>query len=301
MDYKTFRLRLRDALCQEMGEEVSITLQQVQKNNGVCCQGISIRKKEERIAPVIYLDPYYEAFEGGLEFYKVVREIRRQYLLGNVSDISMEAFGDYQKVKDQIYYKLINYEKNKELLERIPHYPYMDLAVAFYYRLEETSLSGATVLIHNNNLEHWKITKEELFQSANRNTPEKLPYTFRGMGEMIQALLEEDSDWEAPADDSDMADDGMFILTNEDKYYGASCLLYPELLNHIGRILKASFYILPSSIHECILIPDSGEYSPSELSAMVREVNASHAEPTEILSDHVYYFDRRERKIAALI
>ena len=46
---------------------------------------------------------------------------------------------------------------------------------------------------------------------------------------MIQALLEEDSDWEAPADDSDMADDGMFILTNEDKYYGASCLLYPEL------------------------------------------------------------------------
>ena len=111
MDYETFRLRLRDALCQEMGEEVSITLQQVRKNNGVYCQGISIRKKEERIAPVIYLDPYYEAFQAGLEFYKVVREIRRQYLLGNVSDISMEAFGDYQKVKDQIYYKLINYEK----------------------------------------------------------------------------------------------------------------------------------------------------------------------------------------------
>lgn len=301
MNYETFRNMLRDALQEEMGEEVCVTLQQIRKNNGVVCQGMSIRRKTERMAPIIHLDPFFDAYSSGMEFYKIVREIRRQYLLGEVTDISLEAFSDFHKIKEQIYYKLINYEKNQELLERIPHYAFLDLAIAFYYRLEDTSLSGATVLIHNNNLEHWNITREELYQAASSNTPEKLPYTFRGMGEMIQQLLTEEADGAGISREEELPPkEQMFILTNRDKYYGASCLLYPHLLEHIGRVLKASFYILPSSIHECILIPDSGEYTPEELSDMVREVNTTHVEATEVLSDHVYYYDLLEGRLAAL-
>ena len=89
----------------------------------------------------------------------------------------------------------------------------------------------------------------------------------------------------------------MYVLTNEKKYLGAAALLYPYVLNHIGKILKNNFYVLPSSIHECILVPDSGRYSRMELMSMVREVNESQVEKEEILSYEVYYYDRERQAL----
>lgn len=83
----------------------------------------------------------------------------------------------------------------------------------------------------------------------------------------------------------------MYILTNEEKYFGAAALLYPHVLSHISRLLHCNFYVLPSSIHECILVPDSGQFSKKELETMVREVNETQVEDEEVLSQNVYYYD----------
>ena len=84
----------------------------------------------------------------------------------------------------------------------------------------------------------------------------------------------------------------LLVLTNESKYCGAACMLYEGLLRNLSDEIRSDLFIIPSSIHEVLLLPDEGEFSEEELSALVCEINAHFINPSEILSDHVYRFKR---------
>lgn len=178
---------------------------------------------------------------------------------------------------------------NKRKLQYMPHIKYLDLAVVFYYRLEGGKLNGASIIIHDCNLHAWGIEKEQLVKDALLNTSRKLPYTIQGM----EALIAELSGSQPRITGEEL----MYILTNEEKYYGAAVILYPHVLNHIAKVLKKNFYILPSSVHECILVPDQGQYSRIELKRMVKEVNDSQVEDEEILSYEIYYYDCKKEAL----
>ena len=201
----------------------------------------------------------------------------------------MTEFEDYRKARTKVYYKLVNYDMNKRKLQYMPHIKYLDLAVVFYYRLEGGKLNGASIIIHDCNLHAWGIEKEQLVKDALLNTSRKLPYTIQGM----EALIAELSGSQPRITGEEL----MYILTNEEKYYGAAVILYPHVLNHIAKVLKKNFYILPSSVHECILVPDQGQYSRIELKRMVKEVNDSQVEDEEILSYEIYYYDCKKEAL----
>ena len=90
----------------------------------------------------------------------------------------------------------------------------------------------------------------------------------------------------------------MFVLTNESNLFGAACIIYPNLLQHYAAEAQTDFYILPSSIHEVILLLDD-EYvqSSEELREMVRETNRMVVDQEEVLSDHIYHYDREKDEI----
>lgn len=136
----------------------------------------------------------------------------------------------------------------------------------------------------------WGITKSQLMKDAAFNTSRKLPYSFVGMESLIAELSGEKL-MDFPTEEL------MYVLTNEEKYYGAAVLLYPHVLSHIGTLLKRNFFVLPSSVHECILVPDLGHYTRFELMKMVREVNQNQVEEEEILSYQVYYYDRKREAL----
>ena len=146
-------------------------------------------------------------------------------------------------------------------------------------------------MIHNNNLVTWGITKSQLMKDAAFNTSRKLPYRFMGMETLI-AELSGETEME-----NLQKEELMYVLTNEEKFYGAAVLLYPHVLAHIGTLLKRNFFVLPSSVHECILVPDQGHYTRFELMKMVREVNQNQVEEEEILSYQVYYYDRKREAL----
>lgn len=89
-----------------------------------------------------------------------------------------------------------------------------------------------------------------------------------------------------------------YVLSNEDKRNGSTCLLYPDLLKEIGGTFDSNFFILPSSIHELILMKDTGEMSASELQRMVLEVNGTEVEPEEVLSNQVFSYNYRENSLS---
>lgn len=291
MKYEEFKAALFTSLKERVGKEKTVSLHQVEKNNGVFLEALVLRKEKERIAPTIYIQQFYELHKKGMAIHEIVEHILKLDEEQKVDvDFSPESFENYEKARTRVYYKLVNYRMNRDMLLKIPHVKYLDLAVVFYYRLEEGRFEGATILIHNCNLEAWGINRRRLLEDAVMNTSRKLPYTFQSMEEVIAELTGEE---EACGGEEEI----MYVLTNEKKYLGAAALLYPYVLNHIGKILKNNFYVLPSSIHECILVPDSGRYSRMELMSMVREVNESQVEEEEILSYEVYYYDRERQAL----
>lgn len=293
MEFEKFKEELLEHLQKMLDEDKRICFQTVEKNNGILENAVVILKEGERIAPTIYLREFYSAWKDGK---RTMEEISREILRQNACqekevDFSLDSFENYEKARGQVYFKLINYEMNKMLLTKIPYIAYLDLAIVFYYRLERGKFQGATMLLHNCNLAVWKINSRQLLEDAVMNTSRKLPYSFQGMDALIRELSGDEKQ------ELHTGEEIMYVLSNQEKYFGAAALLYPHLLSHISQIFRKNFYVLPSSVHECILVPDQGQYSKIELTRMVREVNQTQVEEDEILSDQVYYYDRQKEKL----
>ena len=94
-------------------------------------------------------------------------------------------------------------------------------------------------------------------------------------------------------------DDFMYVLTNKEKLQGASTILYSDVLSTFAEKKNTNLWLIPSSVHEWIIIPDDGNMNRETLSEMIKEVNGSQLAPDEVLSDHPYYFDRLSKVLSA--
>jgi len=97
--------------------------------------------------------------------------------------------------------------------------------------------------------------------------------------------------------DSDDISADMFVLTNISRINGAACMLYEDVLSNFANSIDSDLYILPSSIHEVIIVPQVNNLDKTELCQMVKEVNAEGVADDEILSDHVYVYNRTNHTI----
>lgn len=292
MEYQTFKEELCRILQKRTEGKKKVILQQVEKNNGVVLDAVVLQGEREQVLPTIYLEELYEIYEQGVTLEQIAGHILcEEEKRKDEVEFSLEEFEDYTRARTSVFYKLVNYQMNERMLKRVPYIRYLDLAVVFYYRVEQEHFPGGSVLIHNNNLVTWGITKSQLMKDAAFNTSRKLPYRFMGMETLI-AELSGETEME-----NLQKEELMYVLTNEEKFYGAAVLLYPHVLAHIGTLLKRNFFVLPSSVHECILVPDQGHYTRFELMKMVREVNQNQVEEEEILSYQVYYYDRKREAL----
>ena len=205
--------------------------------------------------------------------------------------MDLSFFTDFDRVKYRIIYKLIHRQKNLTLLEDIPHYLFLDLAVVFCCYLPDTPNGNGSILIHNNHMDYWKITAKTLYDLAIKNTPILLPYELKSMEDVLKCMCPAES---APSLEADLTTDtpSMYVLSNTEKLYGASAMLYPDVISSFANFLDSDLCILPSSIHEVLLLPIKERSHDLELDHIVREVNASQVLEEDILSDHAYYFDR---------
>lgn len=292
MNYQEFVGSVTGFLRESLPCDTELKVVPLEKNNGVIMEGLSIRKSGQNVAPTIYLESYYRDYLEG-------RSLRNIYdqILECCEDCSfMEAFdvdffSDYRKIRPTIAYKLINYEKNRELLERVPHLPFLDLAIVFYCILNDTPVGNATVLIHNSHMKLWDIGCMELYRDAKRNVLRLLPAELKTMTEVIRELS-------AGMDEPEEVGVPMFVLTNCRRIQGAASILYDGMLRDCHKRLGGDYYILPSSVHEVILIPASMVADESKLAAMVRDINGTQVRSTEVLSNHVYFFSSETGQIS---
>lgn len=303
--YETFKTAMFTKVAEKAGEEVSVRLHEVKKNNGIVLDAITIMEKGAVAAPTLYIRDLYQRYLNGESLSEIVQSAIQFSLDAQLRlDLPEDFFMSFDKVKSRICYKLINYEKNQEFLKGVPHERILDLAAVFYYMVQPEIVNNATILVRNSDIERWKISKEELLAAAVYNTPRMLDWRFvsiqdvvdelycAGMDEAL-AVIEHASEIVRSANEKVP----MYVLTNQQRYLGAGCILYPELLECISNMFDSNLYILPSSVHECIIMPVLGWYTKEGLSDMVKEINEREVEEMEILADHVYVYDREQHKI----
>lgn len=318
MTIQEFIFHILEKMQKEMEGEAEVSLREITKNNGVVLTGLTFTKKEINISPTIYLEEFYREYTDGKDMDKILAEIKDIYYTGRLEhDVDMDFFTDYRKAKERIVYKLVNYEKNEDFLKHLPHRKFLDLAIVYYYLVDIKEFANATILIHNKHLECWEVGEEELYKHAKINTPTLLKVNFCGMLEVLKEISEEDFFLETfDTKEVDKAvegengfllemhvkkdETGMYVLSNFSRMYGASAILYEGVLETCAKQLGSNLYILPSSVHEVILIPDEGQVTKEKLEQMVREVNATQVEAQELLSDYVYYYSVETRGIVRL-
>ena len=296
MEYKEFVEYIKMNAGYIAGEGGNITINHVIKNNGCEMDGIVIMEKGKDIAPTIYLDSFYELYTNGENIKNIIRQIEVIYEQNkNNVTFDVNILKHFDTIKDKIVYKVVNYRSNEKLLEQVPHKRILDLAVVFYCLLDNEYGRSATALIYNNNLKNWNVTIDDVYKAALKNTPDLLHSKISSMAALFEKCgVNVDGE---EVDLKDYVPSDMYVLTNESKLNGAACILYENVLYDFAQKLGADLYILPSSVHEVILLPKLSMFEKDELVNMVKEVNTEGVAADEVLSDHVYEYNRTERLI----
>lgn len=296
MEYKEFVEYIKMNAGYIAGEGGNITINHVIKNNGCEMDGLVIMEKGKDIAPSIYLDSFYELYTNGENIKNIIRQIEVIYEQNkNNVTFDVNILKHFDTIKDKIVYKVVNYRSNEKLLEQVPHKRILDLAVVFYCLLDNEYGRSATALIYNNNLKNWNVTIDDVYKAALKNTPDLLHSKISSMAALFEKCgVNVDGE---EVDLKDYVPSDMYVLTNESKLNGAACILYENVLYDFAQKLGADLYILPSSVHEVILLPKLSMFEKDELVNMVKEVNTEGVAADEVLSDHVYEYNRTERLI----
>lgn len=283
---------------------VELSLNSVTKNNGTELHALTIRPEGSNIAANIYLDDSFERYVEGEDLDYLVKQIYRSVAESLVIPYELTTVGqdllDFDYAKDKIIMVVVNAKKNKELLADVPYQLKEDLALIYKVKLETNNEEMLTATIHNNLLKTWGATKEEIHALAMKNTRELLPVTIQSMDEVIRGLLARDGMPKEIAEAMFMempADQQMYVISNKPKVNGAASIFYEDELAKLAEKLGTDLYILPSSVHECIAISEKMS-TPGLLAHMVQEVNGTQVPADEQLSDHVYRFDAKERKLS---
>lgn len=288
-----------------LGEDVTVELQEVTKVN-LSLDGVSIRKKDESIAPTIYLNRYFSDYQEGRTMDDIVEEIIRVYE-NNQPDIlnqkyNIQEFYDFKNMEDKIVLKVINTEKNRMLLKDVPHMCMEDLglSVVFYvsYLIGDVS---AGILIRNNHMELWNTNTSELLKLAEKNTNRLHTFTVRGLNQIMEEMYAKNGDAEMAEElftDNDAIP--LYVLTDENNTFGASQLYLKNEIRMFAEVNDCDVIILPSSTQELLLLrSDFPNISTDYLKQMVCDVNKTLRED-EFLFDGAFIYLIHEDKIVRL-
>ncbi|MCH5281256.1 MAG: hypothetical protein J1E61_07270 [Lachnospiraceae bacterium] len=293
---KEFITKLKEVLSEMVEEGTRIDIHETVKNNDVSYPAITLMPKGINGAPSIRLDGFYYDYLEGRNIEEIAEAIFSISEPMQDSGFDMEDFLDFDSAKENILFRVVGYKQNSKRLSEIPHVRFLDLAITFYYMLEREEGSDvvASIQIQNEHLEIWEVDTETLYDIAVENTVEKMPIRIRGVFEVLTEALHIDKFKTVPDYKG-----SMYVLSNEKNFYGAASICYPEVLKEAAEHFDADLYIIPSSVHEVLLFPvGKGDQSDvSYFNETIRDINMVHVAAEEVLSDHLYYYDRERDEL----
>lgn len=278
LDIADYSHALEEYLKKSLPNGTKVERADIPKNNGVSLSGLLINERDAKKTVIINPSAYYREYWKGRSIADIGQEILA--ICRQASDVDGIDFTDYEWIKGYLDLKAVNYEKNSEMLLEVPHIQYLDLAVVPYLRLDKVLNETTTIRICNGHLKLWGVSKEQLFQDAMEAVKQKNPPILRSMIETLEEL----------GAAGGKEDNPLYVLTNCSMSFGASGLFYDGILKACAEQVGKEFYVLPSSLHEMLLISAKNVINPLDLAFTVREVNRTVVPEEEVLSDKMYKY-----------
>ena len=297
MDYETFKQEfaedIKEKLSQKGYGEVETSFHNIEKTNQNY-EAISVVPAGGNIGVNYNIENAFASYEHSGDYEGVLASATGAIASGldQVPVVNVNALMNYEIMKEKLSVEVISAEANEELLAKVPHDRIEDLAVVYRFIMESNEDGRASILVNNDLIERMGVTHEQLRADALENSPGIRPAVIQGMNEVMKEMMgpEAYEMFGIPDDTEEM----MFIATVPDKNSGAGVLAYQDFMDQAAEKIGGDFYVIPSSIHEILLVPDNGEVQAEGLKEMVQEVNATEVSPEEKLSDNVYHYDSKE-------
>ncbi len=295
-------------------ENTQISIHQVVKNNDVVLDGLMIHNPDSNISPNIYLNPLYEQYQNGKDLDEIVSHVADIYIeniepvIDRAFEVKVEDFKNFEKIKDYIFPRVANLEQNSKRLENIPYTQKEDLAITYHIQVTNDSEGIGSVTITDYLMGEYGVSVEELHTQAMDNVEKISPTIITSLKEIMVEMMAGDiaideglSEEEAKEYARDMMpDDGpqLYCVTNESKINGAANMFNENVQKMVADKLGGDYFILPSSVHEVLVLSKHEEIEPEELQSMVRSVNANCLSSEDFLSNQIYQYDAKEHKLS---
>lgn len=336
MNYDEFKQELKEGLTDKLKHDydsVYVIHKKAKKVNQEL-DSFMILTNGKRMLPTIYPERVYDRYQEIYDdiYRKGLPDNPMEIVIDETYDFIRESIEripealsidniDPSRLPDNVTLKLINTEQNKELLENVPHREFEDLSIIYSWTIGMESEGVYSTIVTNDMAEGIGLSEEELYQRACENTKRLFPTEIKSMADIVTDLMlrevmdcmaediKETIEGESMEDiKEDIIEDimeemdvdtpyPMYVISNKEHYYGAVEMLFNENLDKVSEIFHDDLYILPSSTHEVIAVPVK-DYDAEELAAMVEGINMEQVALEERLSNQVYFYDSRERKLS---
>ena len=269
--------------------DAEVDIRRINKLQGESYVGISVQPEGAAAAATFNVNPAYEWYRANEANERtiidgIVTDVK--YAVSSFSAFELSDIMDYEKVKDHLMMQVIPAERNQDMLADIPHRTVEDIVVVYRIELPDHPERSATTLVTNKLLEQYGISAEQLHEDAVAAQTKNHPPVLRNMSDMMA---------EMSGGMMDLPESPIWVATTEAGQYGASVVQIPEFMERAAEQLGGDYFVLPSSIHECLFILDNGSFDRGQLEDMVRSVNATEVSEADFLSDSVYRYDASER------
>lgn len=306
MDYQEFLSQLCEKVKEHLPEghqSANVDIVTSHKNNDTKLEALIIKNEHDTLVPRIYVDSYFEDEENGRSIENIAKEMVQIYLDNKTTQFKSlpEDITDYNKIKDQLVVQLINRDYNKELLTDVPHKDLenTDLSAILRLEFETDDPISAFARIDYQMLDLWKVSFDTAYEEALSNCIKKNPATIVSIEDVMMDIMGIKEVEKGLPKTAEIESYQQYVLSNSSGKWGATVMLYPEVLQQIAENSDADLLIMPSSIHEVILMKVTEEFSASELQSIVISVNQGGVlEPEDILSNGVYCYNKDEHMLS---
>lgn len=304
MEKQLFYQKLKELLEEMLGKNYTITLCKQPKIGWGILDAMMVKKAGETVATVLYLQEYYEQFLAGttisritltmLEKYDIVSEEQEQ-ILKNSSLLQKKEL-----LEPRLFFYCIPTKKNQELLKEIPHKEMLDLSLVCSLFISKKDATIASITITEKMRKTYGWTPEVLFQKARENTPFLFPERTQSIIETLEESFQELSDSMEISEELQRIQEDylpIMVISNHFHFYGFSVIFYPNVLQTLAEKQNKNLVIIPSSIHEALVLIDDEKLKAEQINPMITEINQKQVREDEQLSNHAYYYDRKRKEL----
>lgn len=260
--------------------------------------GLMVELAENGTNPTINLERFFQEYQNGQLMEDVLYDMARIIQMEG-PEVNMSKLTDYDKAKESLFIRVCNSKENEDFLKKVPHVEIEDMAVTYHIKMSVDERGIASTPVSNQMMKMYGITHEQLMEDALESSPKVNPPEIINMDELLAGMYREQFEMMGYSEEQitemleemPRAEIPMIVVTNTDRTNGAAVMFYPDVMEQIGEKLNGNFFVLPSSIHETIVVPDDGNMEYKELLAMVTEINATQVDKRDKLTDQVYHYD----------